>query len=182
MEPVETVDRRDLVAHVLAHIPDPRRHLVHSYGAYSNLARGKAKGQRPGRQGAAPRARTGRGAVATLPGSGRPAPSMGPAHPKALPGRDLLLCPRCQGVMRVFSFITQPRLIRRILEHLAGRATQQRAPPAALGDVCQDSLSRAGKAPGEGGSAIGLVSAGVDEIRYDLDTTGASSSRDGTDN
>jgi len=35
----------------------------------------------------------------------------------------------------VVSFITQPRLIRRILEHLAGRATQERAPPAAPGDV-----------------------------------------------
>jgi hypothetical protein len=33
-----------------------------------------------------PRARTGWGAVATVPSSGRPAPPMGPAHPKDLPG------------------------------------------------------------------------------------------------
>jgi hypothetical protein len=38
-------------------------------------------------------------------------------------------------VIRVVSFITQPRLIRRILEHLAGRAAHERAPPAAAGAV-----------------------------------------------
>jgi len=37
--------------------------------------------------------------------------------------------------MRVVSFITQLRLIRRILEHLAGRAEDERAPPAAAGAV-----------------------------------------------
>jgi hypothetical protein len=37
--------------------------------------------------------------------------------------------------MRVVSFITQPRLIRRILEHLAWRAAHERAPPAAAGAV-----------------------------------------------
>ncbi len=42
-EPAETVDALYSWACVLAHIPDPRRYLVHYYGAYSNLARGKAK-------------------------------------------------------------------------------------------------------------------------------------------
>ena len=40
--------------------------------------------------------------------------------------------------MRVVSFITEPRLIRRILDHLdacARRATQDRAPPPAAGAV-----------------------------------------------
>jgi hypothetical protein len=40
-----------------------------------------------------PRARTGRGAAATVPSSGRPAPPMGPAHPKDLPGRSARLSP-----------------------------------------------------------------------------------------
>src|SRR5450759_5879620 len=48
---------------------------------------------------------------------------------------DPLVCPRCRGVMRVVAFITESRVIRRILEHLgasARRATQDRAlPPAA---------------------------------------------------
>jgi len=48
---------------------------------------------------------------------------------------DPLVCPRCRGVMRVVSFITQPRLIRRILDHLAGCSAQNRAPPEAAGAV-----------------------------------------------
>jgi hypothetical protein len=31
------------VARLLTHVPDPRRHLVHYYGAYSNVVRGKLK-------------------------------------------------------------------------------------------------------------------------------------------
>ena len=45
-----------------------------------------------------------------------------------------LVCPRCQGVMRVVAFITDGRVIRRILDHInasARRATQDRAPPPA---------------------------------------------------
>jgi hypothetical protein len=51
---------------------------------------------------------------------------------------DPLVCPRCQGVMRVVAFITDGRVIRRILDHLgasARRATQDRAPPPAAAAV-----------------------------------------------
>ena len=37
----ERIDAMEFVARVLAQIPDPRRHLVRYYGAYSNVARGK---------------------------------------------------------------------------------------------------------------------------------------------
>ena len=40
---------------------------------------------------------------------------------------DPLLCPRFRSLMRVVSFITEPGLIRRILDHLA--AEEGRAPP-----------------------------------------------------
>ena len=118
------------VARVLAHLPDPRRHLVHYYGAYSNVARGNAKAN-----GHAAKAQP------LTPGPGGEPPPPSPAL-AAMRRRwaqlirriyqvDPLVCPRCRGVMRVVSFITQPRLIRRILEHLAGRAAHERAPPAA---------------------------------------------------
>ena len=42
-EPLATLDARDFVARLLAHVPDPKRHLVHYYGAYSNVVRGKQK-------------------------------------------------------------------------------------------------------------------------------------------
>ena len=43
LEPTEgeRMDAMEFVARVLVQIPDPRRHLVRYYGAYSNLARGK---------------------------------------------------------------------------------------------------------------------------------------------
>ena len=40
---------------------------------------------------------------------------------------DPLVCPRYQGVMRVISFITEGRVIRRILDHLGGAKRPQRA-------------------------------------------------------
>ncbi len=44
-EESETFDAMDFLARVLAHVPGPRRHLVHYYGRYSNVARGKRKAQ-----------------------------------------------------------------------------------------------------------------------------------------
>ncbi len=133
-EPVETADALDFVARVLAHIPDPRRHLVQYYGAYSHVARGKAKAS-----GQAAKAQP----LTPGPGGEPPPPSLTLAAlrcPEAQLIRrlyqvDPLLCPRCRGVIRVVSFITQPRLIRRILDHLAGRAAHERAPPAASSAV-----------------------------------------------
>ncbi len=39
----EKIDAEEFVARVLVQIPDPRRHLVRYYGAYSNAARGKRR-------------------------------------------------------------------------------------------------------------------------------------------
>jgi hypothetical protein len=39
----ERIDAMEFVARVLVQIPDPRRHLVRYYGAYSNASRGKRK-------------------------------------------------------------------------------------------------------------------------------------------
>ena len=44
---------------------------------------------------------------------------------------DPLVCPRCKGTMRVVSFITQPAVIKRILDHLHRSShTRPRPPPA----------------------------------------------------
>ncbi len=98
--------------------PPPPRPLLRRV---PNVARGKAKAS-----GCAAKAQP----LAAGPGGEPPPPSPALA---ALRRRwaqlirrvyqiDPLVCPRCRGVMRLVSFITQPRLIRRILEHLAGRA------------------------------------------------------------
>ena len=41
---------------------------------------------------------------------------------------DPLTCPRCQGEMRVISFIDQPEVIKKILQHL-GLWEESHAPP-----------------------------------------------------
>ena len=141
----EILDALDFVARLLAHVPDPRRHLVHYYGAYSNVVRGKLKARGQAQQAAS---------LAPVPGVHPPPPSSSVSPSLAVLRRgwaqlirrvyeiDPLVCPRCQGVMRVVSFITEGRVIRRILDHLgasAHRAIQDRAPPLAAGPV-PDSL------------------------------------------
>jgi hypothetical protein len=130
----------DFVARLLAHVPDPRRHLVHYYGAYSNAVRGKLKAR-----GLAQKSEP------LAPGPGEDAPPPACTSPSLAALRrgwaqllrrvyelDPLVCPRCRGVMRVVSFITEGRVIHRILDHLgasARRATQERAPPPAAAAV-----------------------------------------------
>lgn len=140
-EKAETLDALDFVARLLAHVPDPRRHLVHYYGAYSNVVRGKLKARSQAQQAES---------LASGPGVHSPPPPACTSPSLAALRRgwaqllrrvyeiDPLVCPRCQGVMRVVSFITEGRVIRRILDHLgtsARRATQDRAPPLAAAPV-----------------------------------------------
>ena len=144
-EKAETLDALDFVARLLAHVPDPRRHLVHYYGAYSNVVRGKLKARNQAQQ-AEPLASGQAEPLASGPDVHSPPPPACASPSSAALRRgwaqllrrvyeiDPLVCPRCQGVMRIISFITEGRVIRRILDHLgasARRAIQDRAPPLA---------------------------------------------------
>ncbi len=44
---------------------------------------------------------------------------------------DPLVCPRCGGTMRIIAFITEPRVIGKILAHLAATGVDARSPPGA---------------------------------------------------
>ncbi len=130
LEPTESerIDAMEFVARVLVQIPDPRRHLVRYYGAYSNVARGKRrKAQAPPQPSVSSEASM---AEPTPEGADRAALRRRWAD---LIGRvyevDPLLCPRCGGEMRVVGFITQPAVIKRILDHLRKREKVSRAPP-----------------------------------------------------
>jgi hypothetical protein len=140
-EKAETLDALEFVARLLAHVPDPRRHLVHYYGACFNVVRGKVKARGQAQQGAS---------LAPGPGVHPPPPPASVTPSLAALRRgwaqlirrvyevDPLVCPRCQGVMCVVAFITEPRVIRRILDHLgapARRAVQDRAPPLVAAPV-----------------------------------------------
>jgi hypothetical protein len=52
--PEEVFDPAEFLARVIMHIPEPRRHLVRYYGAYSNVSRGKRRRQDEADIGAAP--------------------------------------------------------------------------------------------------------------------------------
>jgi len=123
----ERIDAEEFVARVLVQVPDPRRHLVRYYGAYSNRARGR-------RRKAAERLEAHDSSVSS------PQPVPTPTERAALRRRwanlirrvyevDPLVCPRCGAEMRVISFITEPRVIRRILDHIRKRDTASRSPP-----------------------------------------------------
>jgi hypothetical protein len=126
-EEAERIDADEFVARVLVQIPDPRRHLVRDYGAYSNRARAqrrKAEGKLEAHHSAAP--------------SPQPIPT--PPERATLRRRwanlirrvyetDPLVCPRCGAEMRVVSFITNPRVVRQIVDHLRKRDRPARPPP-----------------------------------------------------
>jgi hypothetical protein len=54
LDPVETFDPSEFLARVIMHIPEPWRHLVRYYGAYSNVSRGKRRRQEEGGDGRHP--------------------------------------------------------------------------------------------------------------------------------
>jgi len=126
----ERIDAMEFLARVLVQIPDPRRHSVRYYGAYSNAARGKRKKAatpaEPSAPGEAPEDAT------TPEGADRAALKRRWAEMiRRVYEVDPLVCPRCGGEMRVIGFITQPALIKRILGHLRNREKVSRPPPYA---------------------------------------------------
>ena len=96
------------------HIPDRHEHLVRYVGWYSNRARGERakvlEAQQPAT--AAPAAEA---AVSEF--ASRAKASWARLIRKVYEA-DPLVCPKCNGPMRVIALIDDPAVVRRILEHL----------------------------------------------------------------
>lgn len=118
----------EFLARLLMHIPEPRLHVIRYYGAYSSVIRARRRRQAESGDGAY-RAPT------TPAAEPRPDPEL-----RALRRRwaellrricevDPLICPRCGAAMRVVAFITEPRVITKILRHLAAKGADPRSPP-----------------------------------------------------
>jgi hypothetical protein len=133
LDPVETFDPSEFLARVIMHVPEPRRHLVRYYGAYSNVSRGK-------------RRLKDEAAIGAAPPDGRHVPSVSAARDHSPDARalrrswaqlikrvyevDPLLCPSCGGEMRIIAFITDHGVVDAILRHLAkAEARSPRGPP-----------------------------------------------------
>lgn len=130
-EEVERLDPDEVVARVIVQIPDPKRHLIRSYGRYANAARAKRK-----RDAAATEefSTASAGPVATDGAMAPVATEPDTAERKAARKRwanlirhiyevDPLVCPRCGGVMKIISFITEQRVIRAILDSVRRSCT-----------------------------------------------------------
>jgi hypothetical protein len=129
----EDCDPLEFLARLCQHIPPPRTHLTRLYGAYSTRHR-VARRNAP----------TGPVSVATAPGDHpapndptedhQPPPSPAERKRRADWGRllakvfeiDPFQCP-CGGTRRIVAVILDPRVIRKILEHV--RKLEARAPP-----------------------------------------------------
>ncbi len=131
-EVVETFDPMDLLARVIMHVPEPRKHLVRYYGAYSNVSRGRRKRFRADTEG---------DPVGGVP---RPIDDDQECSPDARSLRrrwrqlikrvyeiDPLVCPSCGGEMRIIAFIIDHTVVDAILRHLErrARAGRGRGPP-----------------------------------------------------
>ena len=116
----DAADPKDLLARVVMHIPENRRHVTRYYGAHSGVARARRRHLAP--------------VVAGPPRAPEPPAAGAPADPdlRALRRRraellrrifevDPPVRPRCGATMRIIAFITQPRVIGTILKHLAAR-------------------------------------------------------------
>ena len=119
VDDTELMDPLEFLARVLIHVPEPNRHLVHFYGAYAH----RLRSSRPIRDDSA------KGQAEDEPSPLR----------RTLKKRwaelifriyqvDPLTCRRCGEKMKILAFITEPRVIRRILDHLDPKA-RPRAPP-----------------------------------------------------
>jgi hypothetical protein len=128
----ETLDIFEFIARVLTQIPQPRRHNIHYFGIYSSRTRvGRTKAnltlQTPVDDGS---------------GAKKTEPTVSPQKRAALRKRwahlirrvyltDPLSC-ECGGKFRVMAFITDPKVIRKILRHLENRNAASRAPPTPI--------------------------------------------------
>jgi hypothetical protein len=114
------VDPLEFLARVLIHIPEPKKHLVHFYGVYANRVRATYQAQDTARD------RADDHADETTPRrtlSRRWAELIYRVYEV-----DPLDCLRCGARMKILTFIINPNVINRILDHL-DKKTRPRAPP-----------------------------------------------------
>jgi hypothetical protein len=122
----ETVDALEFLARVVSHIPNKGQVLQRYYGWYASRVRGMRR-------------------KATEAGEEQPVVCVDP-EPEVLSEAalrwaellrrifevDPLACPRCGEEMRIVAFVTEPKTIDRILDHLRRTAPTRprtRAPP-----------------------------------------------------
>ena len=128
----ETLDVFEFLARVLTQIPKPRQHGVHYMGAYSSRARAFRKRKNRPLQSLTGRQNPKADSEPKLSSKKRAALRKRWAQLIKLIRRvhqtDPLRCD-CGGTYRVIAFITEHKVIRKILAHLEIRKSDSRSPP-----------------------------------------------------
>jgi hypothetical protein len=110
------------LAAMCSHIPNRGEQMVRYYGHYSNVSRGKRRQE--GLDDAIPCILEPQGNVKAFRKSWS-------RLIQRIYETDPLVCPKCQGTMRIISSIEDPSVIREILEHLGLWLARARPPPKA---------------------------------------------------
>jgi hypothetical protein len=131
-EVVETLDPAEAVARIVAQIPEPRKHLIRSYGHYANAARAKREREAAANPEATAPAATSSAATELDSPEQKAARKRWANLIRHIYEADPLVCPRCGRIMKVIAFIIDPRVIRAILDSVPGRISStagSRHPP-----------------------------------------------------
>jgi hypothetical protein len=125
----ETLDIFEFIARVLTQIPEPRAHGAHYFGAYSSKARTYRKKRNLTLQSfsANPSSPT-EDELKLSPKKHAALRKSWAQLIKRVYQAEPLKCD-CGGTYRVIAFITEHKVIRKILEHLEKRKADSRAPP-----------------------------------------------------
>ena len=118
----EPLDPLEFLARVLLHIPEPHKHLARFYGVYANRVRLDTLA----RDDAAPRGQAGDAEEAPPPRRSLTRRWAQPIY--RVYQVDPLTC-RCGAPMRIIAFITEPVVIKRLLDHLDRKTSRPRGPP-----------------------------------------------------
>jgi ribosomal protein S27E len=117
----KTFDGLDWLAQLTTHIPDKNEQMVRYYGYYSNKSRGMRKGADKEDD------------MPALINSDLSAAQFRRNWARLIQKVyevDPLICPKCQGEMRVISIIEDQAIIKKILQHLGIWETRSHDPPA----------------------------------------------------
>jgi hypothetical protein len=122
------------LANLYSHIPNRGEQMVRYYGWYSNVSRGKR--QKEGRDNVIP-------CILEPLGDEKIFRRNWARLIRKIYKINPLVCPKCQGVMRIISNIEDPSVIRAILDHLGIRLARSRQPPKTHDPpVCMHSTGR----------------------------------------
>jgi len=119
-ETTKSFPAMEWLAAMCSHIPNRGEQMVKYYGFYSNVSRGKR--QKEGSDDAVPCILEPQGDVKAFRKSWA-------RLIQKIYEVDPLVCPKCQGKMRVIGSIEDPSVIRAILEHLGLWLTRAKPPP-----------------------------------------------------